>query len=267
MNTFFSIIKKEMIYILRDKRTIVLAVLSPIIFICAYGYCAISILNGSDSTAVGVKIVKYILTMILTVLMFLSVLTGALEIGVGEKERGTLYSILKTGVNLKLIILGKYVTLLLQGIISLIILNLNIFILSLFSGNVFSILIKSGDFNYYIFRVNSVLLLYIMFVCAVELLISFTVKSFKEGQVLSFPIMFILLVPFYYVLTSNFNIYGEYYYIIPFFNISVLFNDIVNLNLTLKNFLIFFMSNCVIMYMIIKVIFCILNKESVIVRR
>ena len=267
MNTFLSIIKKEMIYILRDKRTIVLAVLSPIIFICAYGYCAISILNGSDNAVVGIRIVKYILTMILTMLMFLSVLTGALEIGVGEKERETLYSLLKTGVNLKLIILGKYATLLFQGIISLIILNLNIFILSLFSGNVFSILIKSGDFNYYIMRVSSVLLLCIMFFCAVELLISFSVKSFKEGQVLSFPIMFILLAPFYYTLASNLNIYDGYYYIIPFLNISVIFNDIVNSNLMLKNFLMFFVSNCVIIYIIIRVIFGILNKESVIVRR
>lgn len=132
MNTFLSIIKKEMIYILRDKRTITLAILSPIIFICAYGYYAINILNSSANTLVGVRLVKYILTMILTMLMFLSVLTGALEIGVGEKERGTLYSLLKTGVNLKLIILGKYATLLFQGIISLIILNFSIIILSLF---------------------------------------------------------------------------------------------------------------------------------------
>ncbi|WP_106460021.1 ABC transporter permease subunit [Anaerococcus sp. Marseille-P3915] len=267
MNTFFSIIKKEMIYILRDKRTIVLAVLSPIIFICAYGYYAVSILNSSNNVVMGIKIVKYILTMILTVLMFLSVLTGALEIGVGEKERGTLYSLLKTGVNLKLIILGKYTTLLLQGIISLIILNLNMFILSLFSGNVFNILIKNGDFTYYTMRVNIVLLLCVMFFCSIELLISFSVKSFKEGQVLSFPIIFILLAPFYYALTFNFNIHGGYYYIIPFFNISVIFNDIINSDLMIKNFLVFLISNCAVMYVMIRVILGVLNKESVIVRR
>lgn len=131
----------------------------------------------------------------------------------------------------------------------------------------YSILTKSGDLNYYIMRVNSVLLLCIIFFCAIELLISFSVKSFKEGQVFSFPIMFLLLAPFYYILTSNFNIYSGYYYIIPFLNISVVFHDIVNSNLIVKNFLMFFVSNCVILYAIIRVIIDLLNKETVIVRR
>lgn len=78
-----------MIYILRDKRTIVLAVFKSLLYLYVLKGIKIYILNGSDSIAVGVKIKKYILTMTLTVLMFLSALTGALEIEKRKRERNS----------------------------------------------------------------------------------------------------------------------------------------------------------------------------------
>lgn len=269
MEVIVSVIKKELIYIFRDMRTIVLAVLSPIVFICAYGFYGINILNSSINIEENILIVKFILAMILTMLMFLSILTGALELGTGEKEKGTLSSILRTGVEFKYILLGKFFSLVLQGLVSLLIIDANIIIMVFIPNNVFNTLANTIDFYGFIMMANVVLIISVMFFCSIELLVSFVSRNFKEGQLLSFPVMFLILIPFYYIMvfgTHSFN--GSYIYSVPFINIPILFENIISNQLELSDLGMFCTSNLLIIYFIInQLIIKIINKEANIIRR
>lgn len=223
MKIVFSIVKKELLYISRDKRTIFLGTIIPIIFMMIYGFFSDSVLSVSSD----MDLVKYLLFIIVTMMIFLSMITGALEIGVGEKEKGTIINVLQTGVGFFKLFIGKMIALVLQGIATLIIIDLTILLLSIFTNGFYNkISLLDGSKNYY-FMLNAITIVNILFISSLELLISFLSKNFKEGQLLSFPIMMMILGSFYYILYSKFyaNINPSYYGI-PFINIAVLAKQI-----------------------------------------
>ncbi len=75
---------------------------------------------------------------------------------------------------------------------------------------------------------------------SLELLVSFFVKSFKEGQIISIPLMFAVLIPFYIVMISQYDLTSSALYWIPFLNIPLLLMDIVAESMSVINVFIFF---------------------------
>lgn len=263
----WGIIKKEFIHLSRDRRTIFLSTFSPIVFLCLMNYFAIDILKKAAVFENGIYISGIILCMILTMMMFLSILTGALETGVGEKERGTLCSTLRTGVGFPILFWGKYLTLVIQGLVSLIVLDISMFGLSLIPNSFFMVIFKDEQFVHRAVMINIILIVCILCFSALELMLSFFVRNFKEGQVISIPLMFLVLVPFYIVMNSQDSFVSGVIYFIPFINTPSILSDVILGRASIFNLIKYVGINGIIIFIAIKVIFAIMNKESSLFRR
>lgn len=267
MKSIWRIIKKEYIYISRDRRTFFFGILSPILFVCLLNYSSTYIISDFANQSDGVNLAEIILSMVLTMMMFLSILTGALEIGVGEKERGTLRSVLRTGISFRTLFLGKYLTIVIQGEISLIVADIIMILLSLIPNSFFCIAFDSELFVYKAVYVNIILIMCVFLFSSVELLISFFARSFKEAQILSLPLMMLVLIPFYFVMLARYNFTSSILYYIPFLNIPLLFSNIVQNCFSLYKLLSFGSINVVVIVIATKMIFAIMSKESSLIRR
>lgn len=259
MKAIISISKKELIYILRDTRTIFLGIIIPIIFMIVFGYFVDNILSNTSDLIVA----KYLFFVIISMMLFLSMLTGSLEIGVGEKERGTLIGILRTGVEFHEIFIGKIIALIMQGVVTLFIMNISMLIFSFFSNGFYDNIINGENLKLFLIFINIIALYNILFFSSVELLISFIARNFKEGQLLSFPIMMFILCAYYYVLYSKF--YADlnlYYYLIPFVNTAVIAKQICQNNIASTELIIFMISNIIYIILTTMVTHFIMKKES-----
>ncbi len=267
MNVIGNVIKKEFIYISRDKRTIFLGTINPVLFMCLFNYFAMYIISDVTNSNEGIYLAKMILTMLLTMIVFLSILTGALETGVGEKERGTLRSVLRTGINFKTLFWGKYMAIVLQGLVSLFVLDTFMIMFSWLPNTFFHLIFDTEHFLRMMIYVNIILIVCIFFFGSIELLVSFFARSFKEGQIVSIPLMFLVLIPFYFVMLSRYELTSRVLYCIPFLNIPLLLSDIIKNNISFFNFVIFGGINIIAIAISIIIVFAIMSKETSFVRR
>ena len=199
MKTTVRIVKKDLLYTMRNGRTVLLAFLMPCVLLASYAFYTNGMLSSEDEEDLAILLAKLVILMLFTLVLFLSVLTGALELGVAEKERGTLIATLQTGVSRRRILLCKVVALLFEGILTLGVLNASIGVLSLIPNNLFFVseLFSWSDvLQIDIFMVGCLLLFSIL-----ELSVSMSVRSYKEGQILSVPMMALVLGSFAYVLS------------------------------------------------------------------
>lgn len=199
MKTTVRIVKKDLLYTMRDGRTVLLAFLMPCVLLASYAFYTNGMLSSEDEEDLAILLAKLVILMLFTLVLFLSVLTGTLELGVAEKEHGTLIATLQTGVSRRRILLCKVVALLFEGILTLGVLNASIVVLSLIPNNLFFVseLFSWSDvLQIDIFMVGCLLLFSIL-----ELSVSMSVRSYKEGQILSVPMMALVLGSFAYVLS------------------------------------------------------------------
>ena len=241
MNTYTlsHIVKKEFKYILRDKRALIMGLVLPTLFVVVYGFAATAMLKDMAYAPEAIFLAKYMLFMILALLTFLSILTSALEIGAGEKERGTLCSALRTSVSFQTLYLGKLITLMLQSLASLILNDVAIVIMSFIPESGCYTLFQDHQFVGDFVVANIVLAVCIAFFSSLELLVSFAARSFKEGQLFSAPVMLLTLAPFYYVMYQQNWYPAEYQYAIPFLNSANLMFDLSQTGASMPHVVIF----------------------------
>lgn len=183
----------------------------------------------------------------------LSAIYASTDSTAGEKERGTLETILTFPITRKELILGKYFSICISGIITLV-LGVILSILSLFfvkynfsiyDNVIFNINITS------IILIIIVLLFYTLFISGLCITIAGSTKTFKEAQSALTPISLITCIPMFLNML-NINLSGILN-IIPIINHTIVINDILTSNINTTNILITIISS--IIYIIILILY------------
>ena len=183
----------------------------------------------------------------------LSAIYASTDSTAGEKERGTLETILTFPISRKELILGKYFSISISGIITMIIGILLSVLSLLFVKNNFSI------YDNVVFNINItsiiltiiILLFYTLFISGLCITIASFTKTFKEAQSALTPISLITCIPmFLSMLNINLN---NILNIIPIVNHTIVINDILTNNIDITNILLTIISSC--LYIAILIIF------------
>ena len=173
----------------------------------------------------------------------------------GEKERGTLETLLTFPIKSKDIIIGKFLSVSLSSIITGV-LSLVLAILSLkIANNMFSIyegmnlMLSSSSLIFALI----VILAYSFLISGLCIAIASKSKTFKEAQSALTPLTFISFFPgmiaFMIGITTT-NVYA----CIPFLNYTLIFTDITSGNINFIHILLMLISTVIIIIVILKII-------------
>ena len=171
----------------------------------------------------------------------------------GEKERGTLETILTFPISRKELIFGKYLAISISGIVTLLI-GVFLSIVSLYYvKNSFSI------YDNVIFNINTItilltiliLLFYTLFISGLCITIASFTKSFKEAQSALTPISLVTCIPMFLEMLSI-NISGLLSFV-PIINHTIVINNILTSSININNILITIISS--IIYIIVLLLF------------
>ena len=171
----------------------------------------------------------------------------------GEKERGTLETILTFPIRRKELIFGKYLAISISGIVTLLI-GVLLSIVSLYY-------VKNSFSIYYnvIFNINTItilltiliLLFYTLFISGLCITIASFTKSFKEAQSALTPISLVTCIPMFLEML-NINISGVLSFI-PIINHTIVINNILTSSININNILITIIFS--IIYIIVLLLF------------
>ena len=169
----------------------------------------------------------------------------------GEKERGTLETILTFPISRKELIFGKYLAISISGIVTLLIGVLLSIVSLYYVKNSFSI------YDNVIFNINTItilltiLIFYTLFISGLCITIASFTKSFKEAQSALTPISLVTCIPMFLEML-NINISGVLSFI-PIINHTIVINNILTSSININNILITIISS--IIYIIVLLLF------------
>lgn len=190
---------------------------------------------------------KVIITMVLPFILVIMLFTGCMNVTTesiaGEKERGTIATLLVTPVKRSEIALGKILALSVTSIVSSItsFLGLALSLPKLLQGTGDITLSMYGISNY-IYVLLIIIVITILFTTLLSIVSCFS-KSIKEANQYATPLMFLIMAisgATYFISNNNW-----YLYLIPIFNSINCLSEIFSLNFNLVNFLITIISNIV----------------------
>ena len=164
----------------------------------------------------------------------------------GEKERGTLETLLTFPIKSKDIILGKFLGVSLSSIVTGILSLIFAIIALLISQNAFSIYEGINIMYTPISLVFAVVVIiaYSIFISGLSISIASTSKTFKEAQSALTPLTFISFFPSFIVFMVELET-TPLYSIIPFINFTMIFTDISAGNINILNIALMFISTII----------------------
>ena len=183
----------------------------------------------------------------------LTAIFSAIDMTAGEKERGTLETLLTFPIKNSDIITGKFLATTICTVVSSLLGFSSMYaVLYYFSGTLESF---SGMELLTVKSIILVLIIFVVFsmlVSALAIVIASKAKSFKEAQNSSQPLSFLCLVPmFISMMEIELNTTLA---LIPFVNVSLLINQILANAVNMQYFMIMVVSNIVFIYIILKAI-------------
>ena len=190
---------------------------------------------------------KVIITMVLPFILVIMLFTGCMNVTTesiaGEKERGTIATLLVTPVKRSEIVLGKILALSVTSIVSSItsFLGLALSLPKLLQGTG-DITLSMYGISTYIYVLLIIIVITILFTTLLSIVSCFS-KSIKEANQYATPLMFLIMAisgSTYFISNNNW-----YLYLIPIFNSINCLSEIFSLNFNLVNFLITIISNIV----------------------
>lgn len=173
----------------------------------------------------------------------------------GEKERGTLETLLTFPIKSRDIILGKFLGVSISSIITGMI-SLILTIISLYIANNSFELYKDVNLmlpvSAYIF-VSIIIVAYSLLISGLCIAIASKAKTFKEAQSALTPLTFITFFPGMIALIMNIKLTPVLSFI-PFLNYNLIFQDIINNKYDIVNILCMFISTVVVIGIVLKII-------------
>ncbi len=185
------------------------------------------------------KTIGGFLPYIFVLFCFMGSMYPAIDLGAGEKERGTLETLLVSPASRLQILLGKFGVVMLAGILSAAISVLGLFVAVQFVAAQQTKKIPSELLNaiYGIFEVSSILLvlslllLLTVFFAAGLLSLSIFAKSFKEAQSLLSPLSIVVIVPVFIGMLPGMTL-NTTTALIPVLNVSLATKEIISGTIT-----------------------------------
>ncbi len=145
-----------------------------------------------------VKLMSQLLPYMILIFAFLGAMYPAIDLGAGEKERGTLETLLVAPVSRLALVLGKFGVVLVAALVSALLATVSL-ALSLQVGFLADLTVLSGEsFSFSAGEALSGLLMVLPVSCifsALLLALSIFAKSFKEGQSYAGPLQMIIILP------------------------------------------------------------------------
>lgn len=145
-----------------------------------------------------VKLMSQLLPYMILIFAFLGALYPAIDLGAGEKERGTLETLLVAPVSRLSLVLGKFGVILLAAVISALLATVSL-AASLQIGFLSDLSLLSGSqFSFSLLEAGTALAMILPVACifsALLLALSIFAKSFKEGQSYAGPLQMVVIMP------------------------------------------------------------------------
>lgn len=183
----------------------------------------------------------------------LTAVFAAIDMTAGEKERGTLETLLTFPLENGDIIYGKFFATSICTVISSVVGFISMYgVLYVLSGKLASFrtmeLLSTKSFVFALI----VFVLYSMLISALAIMIASKARSFKEAQNAAQPLAFISLIPMF--ITMMGTKLSASLALVPFINVYLLLNDIISNSADLQHFAITAISNLVFMLIVLKAV-------------
>lgn len=230
-----------------------------------------SVVKEEDGTAK--LVVSMMLPLILVIYSVSGPLSSALDLGVGEKERGTLEPLLTTKAGRLSLLWGKFLAITVIGIQTTVASMLGLYIAIQRNGELFSG--RSGGGNAisgFAIGIPSLIIICILIILltmsfgALELAISIYAKSFKEASTYTSPLLIIAMVPTYATYMIDQKNIPEYYFSVPLANVTCVLKELIYGNYNVLHLLV--TSIWIIVYVAASILFAryMFSREDVIFR-
>lgn len=173
----------------------------------------------------------------------------------GEKERGTLETLLTLPISSKSIIIGKYISVAVSSIITGIISLMFAYFSLIYAGNTFSIY-DGVDISLNLTQVllaGLIIIAYSFMISGICISIASRAKTFKEAQSALGPITLVSIFPGMIVFFLNVKS-SIYLSMIPFINYTLLFDDVTKGNFDMLNIVLMFVSTFIIIILMLGII-------------
>jgi len=190
--------------------------------------------NAADEKAGGNMMIMMMIPMLISVLIAVGGIPAATDLVAGEKERGTFEPLLTTQSGRMSILLGKYLTVTLFSVVSVIAQFIGLVIGAVMSPQFFAM---GGDGESMSFSIPPVALILSILItitlgmvfAALQLAVSTYAKSFKEAQTYLSFFVIIAMVPAYATMMMQPDDIRMYMFVVP------LLNAIASLKMVLGN--------------------------------
>lgn len=173
----------------------------------------------------------------------------------GEKERGTLETLLTLPISSKSIIIGKYISVAVSSIITGIISLMFAYFSLIYAGNTFSIY-DGVDISLNLTQVllaGLIIIAYAFMISGICISIASRAKTFKEAQSALGPITLVSIFPS--MIAFFLNVKSSIYLsMIPFINYTLLFDDVTKGNFDILNIVLMFVSTFIIIILMLGII-------------
>jgi len=179
--------------------------------------------NAADENSSGNLMLMMILPMLASILIAVGGIPAATDLVAGEKERGTFEPLLTTQAGRLSILLGKYMTVTLFSILSVIAQLIGVMIGGIISPGFLTMGEVGGDLSFSIPIPALVLTILItitlgMVFSAIQLAISTYAKSFKEAQTYLSFLIFVAMIPGYATMMMQPDDLKIYMFFVPLLN-------------------------------------------------
>ncbi|WP_427340406.1 ABC transporter permease [Caloranaerobacter sp. DY30410] len=165
----------------------------------------------------GIIMFSMMLPMFLTIWSAVGGIPAATDLGAGEKERQTLEPLLTTRINRLSLLIGKYFTVVVAGIIATLASLTGFIIATKLNLNLFGTISN--------LPINTILIIGLFCIgltltfSSLELAVSFYARNFKEAQTYLTPVTIIMLIPAYLTMYLDGRAIPKVYFHIPIINI------------------------------------------------
>jgi len=210
-----------------------------------------------------------LLPYLLIVLCMTGAMYPAIDLGAGEKERGTLETLLLTPISRFAIVLGKFFTIMTTGVVTALITVASLLLWGYLIGEVAGVNVVSKVFT--TVGVSDLLLILLMLVpvsaifAAILLAISIYARSFKEAQNYMGPISIVGFLPVMVAMLPGIKLNWTWA-LVPISNVALAIKEIVKGTVNYDMLAVILLST--IVFAVISIVFCTrwFNKESVLFR-
>ncbi len=220
------------------------------------------------------EIAGHMLGQILPFILITGILMGAIypaiDVMAGEKERGTLETLLTLPISNLELVMGKYMAVSFSAIVTAIfnvisILLTLVYLVTSAGLSTSELGIASFDFNKLIFPLIITVIcvcLFAMVVSAISMCVCSLAKSFKDAQNYMTPITLLVMIPSYVSMIPN-VVLDKFTATIPVVNISLLIKSVLSFNSDLELISLVLISNLVFVILSVVLLSKMFNSEDI----